>query len=53
MKNENICLLKLLHRINDATSHGAHNIIMYNFVYHNFQFLFHAQDITLFLGIYD
>ena len=31
---------KLLHRIHDSTGFGMHNIIIYNSVSHNFQFLF-------------
>ena len=40
---------KLLHRIHDSTGHGVHNIIIYNTVSHNFQFLFCFLDFTHFV----
>ena len=32
-----------MNRIHDSTGHGVHNIIIYNIVSHNFQFLFRFQ----------
>ena len=46
-------LKKLLHGIHDSTGHGVHNITFYNIFSHNFQFLFHFQDITIFVEIYE
>ena len=42
---------KLLHGIHDPTGHDMHNIIIYNIVSHNFQFLSCFIDITHFVGI--
>ena len=44
---------KLLHINHDSASHSVHNIIIYNNVAHNFQFLFCFLDITHFVGIYE
>ena len=44
---------KLMHRIHHSTGHGVHNIIMYSFVSHNFQFNFCFLDITHYVGIYE
>ena len=41
--------LKLLHEIHNATGQCLHNIIIYNIVSHNFRFLLHFLDITLFI----
>ena len=46
-------LKKLLHRIHDSTGHGVDNIIIYNIVSYNFQFLFCFLDITHFVGNYE
>ena len=44
---------KLLYRIHDSTSHGVHNIIIYNIVSHNSLFLFCFLDITHSVRIYE
>ena len=46
-------LKKLFRGIHDSTGHGVHNIIIYNNVSHNFQFLFCFLYITHFVGIYE
>ena len=43
---------KLWHIIHDSTSHGVHNIIIYNNISHNFQFPSCFLDNTYFVGIY-
>ena len=43
----------LLHVINDSTGHGVHNIITYNIVSPNLQFISCFLDITHFVGIYE
>ena len=44
---------KQWHGIHDSTGHGVHNIIIYNIISHNFQFLFCFLYITYFVGIYE
>ena len=44
---------KLLNGIHDSTGHGVHNLKIYNFVSHNFQFVFCFLYINHFVGIYD
>ena len=48
MKNNKKCFLKTIS--SDSTAHGVYDIIIYNFVYHNFQFLFCFLDISLFFN---
>ena len=53
MKNmKNCCFLKkMLHRIHDGNV--VHNIIIYNIISHNFQFLSCFLDITHIVGNYE
>ena len=54
MKNNKVDVYKkLLLGIHDSTSHSVQNIIIYNIVSHNFQFLFCFIYITNFVGIYE